>query len=250
MAFPTPASAINDLKSVMSTLATDIGAFHTNAPVPSNQNAALKKLIEQLKGQDAYANAIAQALGALVTSSPNILPDIADERSAALLVRTYLKSTEFMDQLPSPEKLGIDAVPNALNSYIVLKTARENVRAELSKIRDDAIDALQWLIDESGTLANAQVDIDAFIKHLTNAREILHQLKRNNIDLDNDRIGKLIENWQAIIQNLPDPNIAVTGEGRRAAVAQTINVHNLLEAIYDLLAQDVSMENPFDLVSL
>jgi hypothetical protein len=76
-------------------------------------------------------------------------------------------------------------------------------------------------------------------------------LKRDNVDLDDNRIAALIENWQAALMKLPPvPNSAVSEADRRAAVAQTIDVHNLLEAIYDLLAQDVSMENPFDLVSL
>lgn len=239
----TPDQFITDLSLKMQNLVTNIGTFIT-ALQPVSSDPAIAKLIADLNQPGA------QAFHDFLTK---LSADLEGVETGIRLVQAYLQATKFMDQI-DVGALGISdtqKLKSAKDAYQKLRSARKTLRDQLTEIRDDEADLLTELLKESAKFATAQsIDVAAFIAHLRNAREILRQLKRDNIDLDDDLIAALIDNWMLVIQKLPEPNSAVQEEGRRGAVAQTIDVHNLLEAIYDLLAQDVSLENPFDLVSL
>jgi hypothetical protein len=237
----TPAESIDELSTKVAELVGAIQDFVTNLPTGSDP------VIDKLKADlNAYnTSAFQNFLGTL--------PKDLDGVEAALrLVKAYLQATTFMDKI-DVDALGVKsgALKKVKESYHKLQQARQALRDALTDIRDDDVDLLgQLLIDSAALLKNPPVNVAALVDHLRNARKIVRQLKQDNIDLDDDLVGQLIENWQAAIEKLPDPNGAVTEDGRRSAVAQTLDIHNLLEAIYDLLAQDVSVENPFDLVSL
>jgi hypothetical protein len=238
-------------------LAKAIDVFKKSLPVPENNNppatdeqkAEIAWLVDLL--QPAGATSIRRFLDSLI---PQSIADLEQLQEALTLVNSYLRITQFMERIdinalvpPKPPSLRTERMAN----YQLLLSARAAIRTELAKIRDADIDRLSQLLVESAALLNTPtVNVGPLIEHLRNAREILRQLKQDNIDLDDKLVGQLIDNWMLVIEKLPEPNGAVQEEGRRGAVAQTIDVHNLLEAIYDLLAQDVSMENPFDLVSL
>jgi hypothetical protein len=241
----TPDQVIKDLAAKMNMLAQAINAFSAAVSNISSANEVLSGLITELIGQNQYATAISNALSKII--SP---PDLAGQRSAALLMRTYLKSTEFMDHLPSIDKLEIkDAKTKP--AYDSLVQARRAVHTALTALASDTTSDLALLLNESAALAaQSSVTVSQIVTHLRSAQALLRQLRQSNTDMDNDLLGKLVENWEAAIEALSEPSAAPGEADRRAAVAQTLELHSLLESIYDLLAQDVSAENPLDLVSL
>jgi hypothetical protein len=81
-----------------------------------------------------------------------------------------------------------------------------------------------------------------FISHLKKARDTFNQFSRNNISLDEGEVNnlrELVSNWGKITQKLQ----TITGkedlsdsQNSRGAIAQSIQIHDLLEENYGFLS--------------
>ena len=170
--------------------------------------------------------------------------DLDDLRTAVRVVQAYLDATKFMDHIDLAILIPPEALKDSEAKYQAVRKARQAVRDKLDEIRNADLGTLAQLVAESAALVqNPCVNVSAFIDHLQEAHDILRNLKSEDAPLDDLLIAQLVDNWEVAVKQLDETRIAVGNEHeRRAAVAHTLQIHDLLEEIYSFLTEVVSVE--------
>jgi hypothetical protein len=244
-----------------------------SSPTPPTE---LSEVIYAFQSQKIYTNNTFMILNRIAQMQ---IPGLENLRTVIDIIQDYIDYIQPLDRI-LPQL--IDGLDNKSQSQIISAIKTEipkidKVKKDISRILEKSLGefgnkldelALQKLVLTSGNILgeltsfsddiNAMKDIiDRLISHLTNAQEFFQTFGENDRDItgnEPNEIQQLIKNWGesvAQIETIEKNNPAIQKaldipSNSRLAIAQSIKIHDLLEANYDYLTAIV---RSIDLVS-
>jgi hypothetical protein len=234
-----------------------------------NNNAVskeLKDIMAAFTSQNTYTDSTLAFLNSLH------LPTATLEtlKTATNLIQIYFQVTQPLEQIlsdlidnlpPAAEVKGGVTSAKIQASIKIIKTDRQ----DLQKVQDKALQEFGSVLEEldlqklvqtssvilielknSPNLDVLSTAIDRLISHLKNAQEFFQVFSEKSGDLtgnEPNEIQKLINNWgnsvaqiETIEKTNPDIQSGLSDPSKsRLAIAQSIKIHDLLEANYDYL---------------
>jgi hypothetical protein len=278
-------SIIKDLKKLMDALKKDsadllsllkkANLLDTNNDPTSNLSKELKDLLAAFVSQGAYTFSTSKFLAEISTTTASA----DDLKTVANLIQIYFQVTQPLEKILSDL---LDNLPSSLqnNDVVGIETSVQTIktnRNDLQEAQDIALQEFGDVLDELSleqlvrasnsikielkNLSNPSflellAAINRLINHLENASKFFSDFSKNNGDLTNNepsQIKTLISNWResiSIIETLEQTDLIrqeLSYPGKsRSAIAQSIKIHDLLEANYDFLT---ALVRSIDLVS-
>lgn len=242
----------------------------------------LQDVLAALLSQDSYTVSTSDLLNKLASSTNPATPKNLE--TATNLIQIYFQVTQPLEQIlsdlvdnlpsPLPKTTSPTVTPTDIQNSIQ-QIIRD--REKLLEVQDKALQEFGDVLDELSLeqLARASNSIkielknlsnpsfpalsaatNRLINHLENTRKFFSNFSKNNGDLTNNepsQIKTLISNWResiSIIETLEQTDLIrqeLSYPGKsRSAIAQSIKIHDLLEANYDFLT---ALVRSIDLVS-
>lgn len=238
---------------------------------PQSPSPELSEIISHVQSQYTYTKSTSTLLHPILKQDATF----ADLTTATNLIQLYFQGTQPFDQIFSnlvsnlvsikfakieEIKKGIETI--AADRKNLQKTLDRILQKFSSQIEELNIDALfqssiDTLLGDSQTILNDLLNLPSpnnpnptdvirvvknFIDHLKKARDTFKKFDRKGISLDNSDVGKLkklIGNWEKIIETLQivtrNENLSISTDSRNA-IAQSIEIHELLEENYGYLS--------------
>lgn len=278
-------SIIKDLKKLMDALKKDsadllsllkkANLLDTNNDPTSNLSKELKDLLAAFVSQGAYTFSTSKFLAEISTTTASA----DDLKTVANLIQIYFQVTQPLEKILSDL---LDNLPSSLqnNDVVGIETSVQIIktnRNDLQEAQDIALQEFGDVLDElsleqlvrasnsikielknlsNPSFPELSAAINRLINHLENASKFFSDFSKNNGDLTNNepsQIKTLISNWResiSIIETLEQTDLIrqeLSYPGKsRSAIAQSIKIHDLLEANYDFLT---ALVRSIDLVS-
>jgi hypothetical protein len=263
------------LKTAEDTLITYLQSLQLVTPPVTNlgEEDILLALQELQKAPTEY---IVVVLKNLADKKPLTQDDVL---VAVNLVQTYRQITSNLDSIlttlneidDSPSKIS----PTGQNLYFAVADARNDLIKALVIIQSEPGFAegevdIERLLQESKTIIKnlkplveddfidngeskrfSQI-VSQFVNHLERAQSIFKTLSSEDVQLtavEIPDIQQLIQNWETITANLQTVTAIATSfevQTSKAAIAQSIQIHNRLEALYDYLAEILRSNDLFN----
>jgi hypothetical protein len=247
-----------------------------SSPLSSEFQDVIAALIPQNNDYTENTSAILNILNPL-----NSLATLETLETATNIIQIYFQVTQPLEQILSDL---FDNLPSTLSSSNTktiqthiqkIKTDREKLReAQTNAVQEfgDVLDELdlEMLVQNSSTilkdlknpnnstnLLTLSTEIERLINHLKKAGKLFKDFSENNGNLtgrEPNQIKTLIRNWEESVSQIEtiettNPNVQSDlskPDNSRSAIAQSIKIHDLLEANYDYLT---ALVRSIDLVS-
>lgn len=263
-------SLIQQLKNLMDKLTTDFGALATlTQNIDASQNSELQKVLDGIKLQNNYTGSTNNLLTPLPIDANATLANLM---TAINLVQLYFQGTQSFPQISS-NLLG--NLPNTFNDAQrdAIRTSTQQVlddRTTLQKALNRVLrefdseiseKSLESLVQQSRAILSALDPLkkksslslndlspisNNFISHLKQAGELFKSFNRKSEDLtgsEPNQIKQLVLNWGEAIRTLEElekddgikQELGTDVKKSRTAIAQSIQLRNLLETNYDYL---------------
>jgi len=217
-----------ELASKLRALATQLLKTTEQQPKPTDEQ---QQLAENLNPDGA------QAIATLLKYQQ--YDDLLDLQIAERMAQSYLQATRWVES--------IDVPTAAKKAYKDVLDARAKLRGDLAKIPNEEPDVLEALLKESGQIAQHDpVVAGDLLRHLQGARDIIRRWRAENLDRDDEVFSQLVENWQVALEHLAPPTNPTNGPASPKEIGTTLRIHDLLEEIYNLLAEDVRSAEPLN----
>jgi hypothetical protein len=263
---------VNKLSTSSRNLSEQLTSLIPAGKTPPELNA--KDVITAFKSQDIYTNSIPSLLDSL-SQSPNIPGTLETLTTATNIVQIYFQITQPLEEilpelvpnlegLPSPPTQAIiTSIKEKINKLI---EDRKNLQKEQNKIlrefegdideeklqdllqgSSDILAELQGFTPTSANLEQLLLDTGDFVTHLQKAQELFKTFSHQGEAIRDSEAGEveqLIRNWRDAIKEVErlelnddtKEQLNKLPDKSRQAIAQSIQIHELLETNYGFLS--------------